>query len=304
LLSFGRPDARQFGGVGAMVDDPGLQLTIAPYAHFTVAGALPQRVTKVVERLARVWELPAPPACQITVASAPPEHVGLGTGTQLALAVAAGLNAFLGRPRWEPRSLAVAAGRGERSAIGTYGFAQGGLLFEGGKLPDEAISPLVERVVLPPQWRFVLAILNEQRGLHGEQERCAFGTMPPVPAATSDQLRREALEGLLPAAQRGDFAAFSQSLYRYGYQAGMCFAARQGGPFASARIGQLVEVIRGLGVAGVGQSSWGPTVFALVPDSAAATRLDRDLAAHLIEGDTTIITKPNSTGAAIVCRQP
>ena len=36
-------------------------------------------------------------------------------------------------------------------------------------------------------------------------------------------------------------AEFGESLYRYGYQAGMLFAKRQGGPYAGKRAAELVE---------------------------------------------------------------
>jgi beta-RFAP synthase len=190
-------------------------------------------------------------------------------------------------------------GRAERSAVGTYGFVQGGLLLEEGKWTGEAISPSVKRVELPVAWRFVLITAQGQRGLAGEQERSAFRDLPPVPDTTSQQLYAVATEQLLPAARSADFAAFGEGLYRYGYQAGMCFAPRQGGPFASPRIGELVKMLRAAGVRGVGQSSWGPTVFALCESDAAARGLCDQLAEDLVEGERVLIARPNNTGATI-----
>ena len=63
--------------------------------------------------------------------------------------------------------LAELVGRGERSAIGTHGFAQGGLLVEGGKAAGESVSPLVSRLELPADWALVLLIDRGQRGLSG-----------------------------------------------------------------------------------------------------------------------------------------
>jgi beta-ribofuranosylaminobenzene 5'-phosphate synthase len=323
LLSFGQPATRQFGGVGAMIDQPGLRLRISPAERFAAEGLLSERVRAAVER---VWERlsgagatnnpPLPkgegianrlsdtntehlPACRIEVLSSPPEHVGLGTGTQLSLAVATGLNAFLRRKEIEPAALAGLAGRGERSAIGTYGFAHGGLLVETGKAPGELLSPLHQRVELPGAWRFVLICPQDQCGLSGEAECRAFGELPPVPAETTAALLREVFEELLPAAAARQFERFSESLYRYGYVAGMCFAARQGGPFASRRAAELVRAIRKLGVRGAGQSSWGPTLFALAASAAEANLFIDRFRQYLPATDTVLVAEPNNSGARI-----
>ncbi len=347
LLSFGQPAMRQFGGVGAMIDQPGLRLRISPVERFAAEGFMSERVLATVERIwerlesdkrtgshilplplgegrgeGLVWqEVPHPnplpkgegiaqnslhttfahlPACRIEVLSAPAEHVGLGTGTQLSLAVVAGLNAFLGRQELEPAELAALAGRGERSAIGTYGFAHGGLLVETGKTAGEPLSPLDQRVALSGSWRFVLICPQDERGLSGEAERRAFRELPPVPPETTAALLREVFEELLPAAVEQDFERFSESLYRYGHVAGMCFATRQGGPFASPRAADLVRTIRNLGVRGAGQSSWGPTLFALLPSAAEANRLIDRLRQHLSAAESMLIAEPNNLGARII----
>jgi beta-RFAP synthase len=299
MFSFGQPNARQFGGAGVMVDRPGLTLRILPADCFSAAGPLERRVQSTAARLVQAWRLRELPACRIEVFDAPPEHVGMGTGTQLALAVTAGLNAFLGGEPLDARSLASLAGRGGRSAIGTYGFVHGGFLVEGGKTGGELLSPLEYRVALPDAWRFVLIGPHGEHGLSGEDERRAFGDLPPVPPAMTEQLRREVDEEMIPAAAAGQFERFSHSVYRFGCQAGMCFATRQDGPFASARIAGIVETIRDLGVRGVGQSSWGPSVFALLDSEPVASRFVETLRARLDPRDTLLIAEPNRAGARI-----
>src|SRR5438132_1308048 len=63
------------------------------------------------------------------------------------------------------------------------------------------------------------------------------------------------------------------ALYRFGHAAGLCFTSQQCGAFATARVARLVEQVRGLGIEGVVQTSWGPTVTALVRDEMAAASL-------------------------------
>jgi predicted sugar kinase len=89
---------------------------------------------------------------------------------------------------------------------------------------------------------------------------------------------------MLPALERSSCRDFGEAVYRFGRLAGGCFAAVQGGPFASRDIAQLIDAIRNHGIAGVGQSSWGPTVFAVCHSEAEAynlcewlRRTDRDV---------------------------
>jgi beta-ribofuranosylaminobenzene 5'-phosphate synthase len=202
----------------------------------------------------------------IEIKQAPREHVGLGAGTQLSLSVTAALLAALRLPIPSGSDLARLAGRGIRSAVGTYGFQHGGLLVEAGKHVADTISPLVARVELPERWRFVLFILCEPSGISGDKERAAFGMLPPVPREATERLTREILLELLPAAIADDFHQFSRSLHRFNAAAGLLFAAAQGGPFAAGATSALVDWLRRAGIEGVGQSSWGPTVFALCRD--------------------------------------
>lgn len=298
MFSFGRTDVRQFGGTGVMIDRPGVHLQITPAAKFGTIGPMAPRAAAVVDRLTDCWRLDAPPTCHIEILNAPPEHAGLGTGTQLELAVTAALNAFCGGEPLGPEDLARLSGRGARSAIGTYGFLQGGLLVEGGKLPGEPLSPLEHRIELPEDWRFVLVMLPGS-GLAGAAERRAFGSLPPVPPDVTAALRAEVAEEMIPAALAGQFERFGESVYRFNREAGMCFAASQGGPYASKAIAELIERLRGEGTRGVGQTSWGPTIFALAESDLAATRLASLITRNLEPNSSCLVAEPSAGGAQI-----
>lgn len=294
LLSFGQPGVRQFGGAGVMIDEPGLRLRVVSADRFGAAGPAAARIENTAAMLTRAFGWSALPPCLVEVLAAPPAHAGLGSGTQLALATSAGLCAWQGLDQPPLEKLAAAAGRAKRSAIGAWGFALGGFLIEAGHAPpderddDDAMSPLVRRLALPDAWRWVLVTPGDCSGLSGRRELEAFARLPAVPAAVTKQLADELWHELLPAALAADFDRFSASLYRYGIAAGNCFVAVQGGPFASERIEAIAQAIRSLGVAGVGQSSWGPTVFALLPDHASAAQLAADLG-----------RRPEAAGASI-----
>jgi beta-ribofuranosylaminobenzene 5'-phosphate synthase len=299
LWSIGDGQRRQFGGVGAMIDEPHVQLTITPSDRFTANGPEADRAIAFARRWAE-FHCRALPDCQIAIESAIPAHAGLGSGTQLALSIAAGLSAFCNLAAQSPQELALSVGRGLRSAVGTYGFAFGGLIVEQGKLPEEPISPLDCRLDLPDDWRFVLVCPQGESGLAGEDETDAFGSLPTVPQTVSDQLIALALERLVPGVATDDFAAFGENLYQYGRLSGECFAARQGGPFNGPLLTSIIENIRRLGHAGVGQSSWGPTIFVVLPSQHAAEQL----VAQLRQRDDAppldlLIASPNNCGAQV-----
>jgi beta-RFAP synthase len=216
------------------------------------------------------------------------------------LAISGGLHALHSLDPPPPAELARIAGRCQRSSIGTHGFAAGGLLVEAGRRAAGEPSPLIARVELPDEWRFLLLIPKRATGLFGEAEREAFGRIPPIPPAVTDALAREALMHLLPAAIEADFVEFSRSLYRYGKSAGECFASQQHGAFLDRRTAELVDLNRRLGIEGVGQSSWGPTLFAAVRTEAAGC----ELAARLMAtGDLSdyelLVAPPCNHGARI-----
>ena len=300
LLSFGHSVGRQYGGVGVMVKQPSLQIRISPATEFTVAGPLSERVIEFVDRWSQAECGGQLPCCRVEVKQAPRCHIGLGSGTQLAMSLACGLNRLLDRNDISPARLSRSVGRGRRSAIGTYGFIQGGLLAEMGKSEGDELSKLSHRIEMPSAWRFLLIMDRSKVGLSGNDEKKAFSSLPAVPRDLTRMLQQEIDERLVPAAETADFAQFSTSLFRYGHSAGMCFAPQQGGPYQGDQAAAIVAALQAMDVQGVGQSSWGPTLFALLPDSETAESIAAQLAHQF---DRTryemIITAVSNTGARV-----
>ena len=148
--------------------------------------------------------------------------------------------------------------------------------------------------------RFVLIRPPVKHGLSGRDEQRAFDQLPAVPSEVSKRLCEEARQRMVPAATEADFDAFSESVYRFGVLAGGCFADAQGGAYNGRELESLVQLIRSLGVSGVGQSSWGPTLFAVLPDQPAAESFQGELAESRAANDLHIqITAPDNDGAII-----
>lgn len=293
-------DGRTFGGVGVMVDEPGFRIEITRQGCDEIdAGGRSRRVRKCLDACRDVISVPA---CRIRVMKAPPAHAGFGAGTQLALAVAAGLFRLSGETVPDAPQLAKIVGRGRRSAIGIHGFEHGGLIVDAGKSETEAIGALACRCPLPESWRFLLITPTDESGLCGQGERAAFDRLPPMPRATTDRLCRLVLTGMLPAARSADVAAFGVAMTEYGRLVGEFFAPEQGGVYAHRNAGAIIEQLRIAGVRGVVQTSWGPTLCALV-DTAdeAETIAGRFRATSAAKGQLTRIAAPLNQGADIRC---
>lgn len=281
LLSNGRTGSRQFGGVGMMIDRPGFSLTAAAAERdeLICSAELEHRARSiVVEYRRRCPPRFSPPPVRIEISSAIPAHAGLGSGTQLGMAVAEALAVLSGETAASAIELASRTGRGARSALGLHGFRQGGFLVEGGKASTDHISPLVARIAFPQNWSLLLVRPPLAAGLSGEAELSGFSRLEPMPQRTTDRLCGIALLELLPAVVEANFEQFGEALYEFGQVVGEYFAPVQGGHFAHPEMATLAEQLREMGIRGVAQTSWGPTLCAVCPDEVAATALSGQLA--------------------------
>ena len=336
MFSFGQPEGRGFGGVGVMVDQPGVHVRLRRADALTATGPAADRAVQFAQAALAAWGA-GTAGVAIDVLQLPRSHVGLGSGTQLALAVAAGVRALFepgdagtasawagaaaerGCDTAAAFALARVVGRGRRSCVGIHGFSGGGLIVEAGRLPQVGPSagepvaatgiavetaresaPLVARVNLPSAWRCVVIIDEHATGLHGEAERNAFRRLPPVPVGITAELARIALLELLPAAIEGAFDAFARAVGGYGRLAGVPFAPESAAlPYAAAT-DRLLATLAEAGAPGCAQSSWGPAVMACCASQAAAEALVATLAARGVTARHAVTITPFASRGAVV----
>jgi beta-ribofuranosylaminobenzene 5'-phosphate synthase len=267
LLSLGGAGARRFGGVGLMVQAPGVRVSVQPAPDWSAAGPLAERALVFAQRLAATSRVEPH---HIHIEQCAPEHAGLGTGTQLAMAVGQAL-ATSAHLELDAVELGRRVGRGQRSALGIHGFAQGGLLVDGGQAAGTSVAPLLARHDFPESWQVLLILPGWAQGLHGTAERQAFQQLldTGVASATTAALCRLALLGMLPALVERDLTAFGEALHEFNARVGEAFAPVQGGIYAHPRLAEVVAFLRAQSVPGVGQSSWGPAIFAVVAEDVA-----------------------------------
>jgi beta-RFAP synthase len=261
---------RRFGGIGLAISQPAVILQASPADMLTAYGPDVERVIEFARRYLTAMRLKG--GANFQVEQAIPAHVGLGSGTKLALAVAQALAILYDQPT-EPYTLAQAVGRGARSAIGLWTFARGGFVVEGGQFPESSLpAPLLLRQPMPANWGCVLAIPDQTAGLSGQAEAVAFEQL----TVTIDQVARIShvvLMSLLPALVEQQLAEFGAALTRVQQLVGDCFKPVQGGRFGHPRSAELIDSFLQGGAAGAGQSSWGPAVYGLVGDKAHGDEL-------------------------------
>jgi beta-RFAP synthase len=283
LLGWGPAATRQFGGLGLMIDRPGLELTVESAPRWEASGPLAARSLEIARsifgRLAHLDRDVGP--VRIVVRRAPKEHVGLGVGTQLSLALGRALTRLAGLEDPDSRWLAGLTGRGLRSGVGLHGFDRGGFIVDGGRRPGSKVPPLLVHRAFPDTWSVLVVIPGAGSGLHGPRETQAFRSLTQVPEHVTDRLCRLVLLGVLPALVEQDLRAFGGFLEEIQAAVGSQFAPVQGGLYAHPDVEALAVSLRSLGLVGVGQSSWGPTLYGLTDGPAEArAEILRAIEAH------------------------
>lgn len=258
---------RRFGSVGLTLDDVGTRVRAERAARVEAAGPQASRVLRTLGLMRETSNVT--PGIRVTVEEAIPEHAGLGSGTQLALAVGIAFAKLFGLDL-PPRELAAALDRGGRSGIGIGAFERGGFLVDGGRGASNAPPPITSRIDFPQAWRVVLILHPAAQGLHGAAEAAAFRSLPPFPEARAAHLCRLVMMNLLPALVEADLFEFGRAVSELQRIVGDHFAPAQGGRFSSALVSAALACLEAEGITCVGQSSWGPTGFGVVESEAVA----------------------------------
>lgn len=297
---------RIYGSLGVAISQPECVVEIERKGKkLCVSGKAQVRVQKIAEQVIKAWNCST--GLQVTTRKTIPEHMGLGSGTQLSLAIGTGITMIQGLEK-SPYELGETLGRGIVSGIGTATFADGGFVIDCGKVTplkdkiDSKIPPILFRCDVPDDWLFVIVIPNITRGLSGIRESQAFQDLPSTNAKQAHFVSRLVLMKLLPALIQGKIEDFGSALTAIQVHVGDAFASAQGGRFASPEVAESVQVMLNAGAFGAGQSSWGPTCYGLVQGRNSANKVKRAVSEFLETrtGGTVFIATANNTGAKIL----
>ena len=202
---------RRFGSIGLAIDafETRIQLREAP--SLEVLGEERERSAHIARRIAKSLGLDT--GKKLIVSTAIPPHAGLGSGTQLALAIAMAFRR-LARLPLDAREDARLLDRGARSGVGVALFERGGLAVDAGRGSNTEVPPVVAWMNFPRDWRVLLVLDRRVEGAHGAEETRAFARLPPFPAEAASEICRRTLMQILPGAAEVDLEPFGDGVAR------------------------------------------------------------------------------------------
>ena len=297
---------RLYGGLGLALSAPSLVVEAARSDRIETSHPVAQMHA---ERAASILSVPG---ARLDVIEELPRHVGLGSGTQLALAVYVSIaRAYDLEPA--VRDHAPALGRGGRSGVGIATFERGGFVLDAGhstelftptRPPDGEwrVPPVAAHHAVPADWRVLLLRPDVSNGRSGEGEDASIRTVVERADPTiADEIDRIVVRRLLPALADGDVRAFGRAVEQIGQRNGAWYEDAQGGIYRSPVDGIVSELGDEPAIDGLGQSSWGPTVYGITDHArteearhAAREALDRTGLTGSIE-----VVSPRNDGARV-----
>ncbi|MBU4265960.1 MAG: hypothetical protein KKE96_01890 [Candidatus Altiarchaeota archaeon] len=290
---------RIYGSIGVAVEEPNLVLEAKESDSLNISGG-DDAVNSLAKKFFIHYKIE--PEIEINITERIPSHVGLGSGTQLSLALGTAITKIHGIDAGI-NDLARIAGRGSLSGIGIAAFEHGGFIVDAGRRVNSKgeVPPVIFRQPFPEDWEFIIAIPQTEKKVYGQQEKEAFRKIIPAPAGISADICRLLQIKLLPALIEKNIVEFGQSLTEIDRRVGLFFKDIQNGIYRERVSKQLVEFMLNNGFHGAGQSSWGPSVYTLAESKGAKEKesaLREFMEKNGIPGEI-ITTKASNTGASI-----
>jgi len=293
LLNPAMEPPKRYGGFGLSIGDTGFELYVEESDELRVNSTCGQqsRIEDIVKKIDEVYGTSL--EFEISVKNAIPPHIGLGSTTQLTLALGSALTVLSGDGK-SPVQIAKELSRGKRSGIGTYAFDRGGFLVEGG---GDGFPPLIFRRKFPGDWRLLTLTPDIETGPDEDVEDEFFEDFGSSSSVVGKMCSRLVLE-TLPALIERDIESFGRSLTKIDEFAGEAFMSQQGGKFKDDIMGKIKDKLLDFGAFGVGQSSWGPTIYALTGKPTRSERIRDEMLDFFedegISGNVSIVKADNS----------
>ena len=278
-----------YGSIGISIEVPKVIVTASPSegSSLTVLNKTnidaDDVVNNVIKRVHNSLNIEIP-GLKISIVEAIPRHAGLGSTTQMSLAIGMAIMKLLNKPI-KVRELAVMLGRGRDSGIGIAAFEHGGFIIDSGRrLPPNAIFveppknindlpyPIF-RAKVPNDWLFLIFIPKQRKGLDETSERKVMDVPSPVPRELKYELYKLLLLYLMPSITMNDIKAFGRTITKLQVLVGQYFSKYQGGTYCCDETEFVINSLLKHGAYGAGQSSWGPTAYGIVKGQKQAAKL-------------------------------
>ncbi|MEM0355824.1 MAG: GHMP kinase [Desulfurococcaceae archaeon] len=281
---------RLYVSAGVAISKPRVLVLVRRDDSLFIRGSRASELMSVLKNFAVKYDLGG----YIEILHTIPKHVGLGSTTQLLLSIAYGLS-LVNRLDMSIEGMARELGLGSISGVGIHVFKHGGFVVDAGKKSGDDVPNLMFRIDFPSHWRFVV-LIPKGRGLSGDEEKRIFDSKVDISENLVFKASFYLFHELIPALIDEDFEAFSRALANLQETVGEMFRNFQGGVFAEW-CSEAVNVLRRMGIVGIGQSSWGPAVYGVVESKDDAYRIV-DKIRECFNG-IVFVAKPDNKGAKI-----
>lgn len=289
--SLGRMD----GGIGLALDEPCIKISAKKADGISATGPLKERAEDAARRVLTALKIGE--GIRIDVLNAYGQHMGLGSGTQIALAAGMAV-CRLYKEDILLRDLAKIIGRGGTSGIGVGAFQSGGFILDGGHSvrEKEAFLPSAASKAAPPpilarydfpDWKIGLVMPENGEGFAGYREARIFQEFCPIPPEEVERLSRLILMKILPSILEKDIETFGSGIndiQKIGFK-------KIEVTLQKPEVRALMDTCRKYSY-GVGLSSFGPAIYCIVRDEEGLKSAVRGMA-----GIT--ITRANNRGTTI-----
>ena len=287
---------RRYGGLGLYIDKPGYRIVFRRSDSPRIRGCQAGRAGEILRRVLDVLGLSV--SVDIELKECVDEHVGLGSTTQLTLAILSGVARIEGADV-DLVSAARRLGIGARSGVGLWGYRYGGLIVDAGvKPPYRGPATLLARYMFPSNWVVGVVIPGSVWRVSGEEEERLLASLPEPPESLYYRALEIVFRRLLPAVVERDFMEFAESVEELDKINGKVFAPVQKGVYACREAELAVKLLKDHGGLGVGQSSWGPAVYSFYDSVKEAretlTSVREELARRGVDARILVTTARNS----------
>lgn len=232
------------------------------------------------------------------------QHIGLGSGTQITLAILVAVNKLYNL-KYPINKIIEISKRGGTSAIGSLAFKKGGFLIDCGhsnKLKQNFnpssycdLKPSKKLLRLKfPNWNIILAI-PQGIGLFDVNEQNFFNKYCPIQLSDVQKISHIVLMQLIPSVIEKDIENFGIAISKLQK---LGFKKRENDLFKKKNH-YLFDVMKKSNIYGPGLSSFGPTMYGFCESKKQALEVQEFLVERFPIGSDIIITKANNNGAKI-----
>ena len=263
FLNLNNESERNFGSLGLAVNNFKTIIEAEPSKKFQITGNDKKKVKQIIDVFKKKYDfLP----CRINIIESIPEHIGLGSGTQLALSVGT-LLSKLSNLKIKVNDLARTSNRGNRSSIGINCFKSGGFIVDAGKkVGSNKLSPVIFKHNWPKDWGIILLTDKKKLGIHGKTEKKEFKEIFKEKKKIQYENYEALITKIIPSIIENDFDSFTSGINLIQKNTGKSFYSAQGGQYTSKNVENIFNKLEKFGIQGYGQTSWGPTGFIFCKD--------------------------------------